>query len=178
MMCLQRMGIVHRDLKSANCLVDKHWTVKICDFGLSKMSLNGVVSGKSGIGTPEWTAPKLLRGKSTAATSATVFSLGVIMWEVCTMQRPWEGYKPVQVRPLAFALSPPTPCPLLFGSYPLFFCPLPPVPCPLSLLPALPAGVPLWAAWVRSERSPPLKFLLCNSGGPCGGLRESALTCP
>lgn len=101
MMCLQRMGIVHRDLKSANCLVDKHWTVKICDFGLSKMTLNGVVSGKSGIGTPEWTAPELLRGEEHCSAKCDVFSLGVIMWEVCTLQRPWEGYKPVQVKPFA-----------------------------------------------------------------------------
>ncbi|CAN1351989.1 Probable serine/threonine-protein kinase SIS8 [Linum perenne] len=37
LMCMHRMKIVHRDLKSANCLVNKHWTVKICDFGLSRI---------------------------------------------------------------------------------------------------------------------------------------------
>ncbi|PIN02573.1 Non-specific serine/threonine protein kinase [Handroanthus impetiginosus] len=37
LMCIHRMKIIHRDLKSANCLVNKHWTVKICDFGLSRI---------------------------------------------------------------------------------------------------------------------------------------------
>ncbi|CAI0449108.1 unnamed protein product [Linum tenue] len=37
LMCIHRMKIVHRDLKSTNCLVNKHWTVKIYDFGLSRI---------------------------------------------------------------------------------------------------------------------------------------------
>lgn len=96
-MALQRMNIVHRDLKSANCLVDKHWTVKIADFGLSRMAAGGVVYGQSGVGTPEWTAPELLRGEQKCTSKCDVFSLGVIIWEMCTLQRPWEGFRPHQV---------------------------------------------------------------------------------
>ncbi|RWW22777.1 hypothetical protein BHE74_00010518 [Ensete ventricosum] len=57
------MKIVHRDLKSANCLVDKHWTVKICDFGLSRVMTDGPLRDNSSAGTPEWMAPELIRNE-------------------------------------------------------------------------------------------------------------------
>ncbi|KAL3678467.1 hypothetical protein R1sor_021423 [Riccia sorocarpa] len=95
LMALQRMNIVHRDLKSANCLVDKHFIVKICDFGLSRLS-NGPVQDTTAAGTPEWMAPELLRNEP-VTDKCDVFSLGVIMWELCTLKRPWEGVAPMQV---------------------------------------------------------------------------------
>ncbi|XP_009395709.2 uncharacterized protein LOC135582492 isoform X1 [Musa acuminata AAA Group] len=96
LMCIHRMKIVHRDLKSANCLVDKHWTVKICDFGLSRVMKDGPMRDNSSAGTPEWMAPELIRNES-FTEKCDIFSLGVIMWELCTLNRPWEGIPPVQV---------------------------------------------------------------------------------
>ncbi|BFI43450.1 protein MpMAPKKK26 [Marchantia polymorpha subsp. ruderalis] len=95
MMSVQRMNIVHRDLKSANCLVDKHWTVKICDFGLSRLA-SGPVQDSTAAGTPEWMAPELLRNEP-VTDKCDVFSLGVIMWELCTLKRPWKDVEPMQV---------------------------------------------------------------------------------
>ncbi|XP_019192415.1 PREDICTED: serine/threonine-protein kinase STY17-like [Ipomoea nil] len=43
LMCIHRTKIVPRDLKTANCLVNKHWTVKICDFGLSGLMTDAPV---------------------------------------------------------------------------------------------------------------------------------------
>lgn len=96
MMCIERMKIVHRDLKSANCLVDKHWKVKICDFGLSRIMVNSPIKDFKAAGTPEWMAPELLRNEP-FTEKCDVFSFGVIMWELCTLRRPWDGVKPMQV---------------------------------------------------------------------------------
>ncbi|KAG9446823.1 hypothetical protein H6P81_012951 [Aristolochia fimbriata] len=96
LMCIHRMKIVHRDLKSANCLVNKHWTVKICDFGLSRVMTDDAMRDSSSAGTPEWMAPELIRNEP-FTEKCDVFSLGVIMWELCTLKRPWEGVPAVQV---------------------------------------------------------------------------------
>ncbi|KAM7516906.1 hypothetical protein LguiA_006489 [Lonicera macranthoides] len=88
--------IVHWDLKSPNLLVDKNWTVKVCDFGLSRFKANTFISSKSVAGTPEWMAPEFLRGEPSNEKS-DVYSYGVILWELVTMQQPWSGLGPAQV---------------------------------------------------------------------------------
>ncbi|KAK4399234.1 putative serine/threonine-protein kinase SIS8 [Sesamum angolense] len=96
LLSIHRMNIVHRDLKSANCLVNKHWTVKICDFGLSRILTTRPMSDSSSAGTPEWMAPELIRNEP-FTEKCDIFSLGVIMWELCTLNRPWDGIPSVQV---------------------------------------------------------------------------------
>ncbi|KAL0673757.1 hypothetical protein Bca4012_001738 [Brassica carinata] len=93
LMCIHRMKVVHRDLKSANCLVDKHWTVKICDFGLSRIMTDENMKDTSSAGTPEWMAPELIR-QEPFTEKCDIFSLGVIMWELSTLRKPWEGVPP------------------------------------------------------------------------------------
>ncbi|XP_022941333.1 serine/threonine-protein kinase CTR1-like [Cucurbita moschata] len=88
--------IVHWDLKSPNLLVDKNWTVKVCDFGLSRFKANTFISSKSVAGTPEWMAPEFLRGEP-SNEKTDVYSFGVILWELVTMQQPWSGLGPAQV---------------------------------------------------------------------------------
>ncbi|KAK6257111.1 hypothetical protein QUC31_000570 [Theobroma cacao] len=88
--------IVHWDLKSPNLLVDKNWTVKVCDFGLSRFKADTFISSKSVAGTPEWMAPEFLRGEPSNEKS-DVYSFGVILWELATMQQPWSGLSPAQV---------------------------------------------------------------------------------
>ncbi|XP_071930580.1 uncharacterized protein [Coffea arabica] len=94
--CLHRMKIVHRDLKSANCLVNKHWTVKICDFGLSRVLMTTPMKDYSSAGTPEWMAPELIRNEP-FTEKCDIFSFGVIIWELCTLNKPWHGVPSVQV---------------------------------------------------------------------------------
>ncbi|KAG4397077.1 hypothetical protein GLYMA_10G066000v4 [Glycine max] len=88
--------IVHRDLKSPNLLVDKKYTVKVCDFGLSRLKANTFLSSKSAAGTPEWMAPEVLRDEPSNEKS-DVYSFGVILWELATLQQPWINLNPAQV---------------------------------------------------------------------------------
>ncbi|CAL9781909.1 unnamed protein product [Musa acuminata subsp. burmannicoides] len=88
--------IVHRDLKSPNLLVDKKYTVKVCDFGLSRLKANTFLSSKSLAGTPEWMAPEVLRDEPSNEKS-DVYSFGVILWEFMTLQQPWSNLNPAQV---------------------------------------------------------------------------------
>ncbi|KAK7392561.1 hypothetical protein VNO78_21004 [Psophocarpus tetragonolobus] len=88
--------IVHRDLKSPNLLVDKKYTVKVCDFGLSRLKANTFLSSKSAAGTPEWMAPEVLRDEPSNEKS-DIYSFGVILWELATLQQPWVNLNPAQV---------------------------------------------------------------------------------
>ncbi|KAJ9141537.1 hypothetical protein P3X46_032062 [Hevea brasiliensis] len=88
--------IVHRDLKSPNLLVDKNWVVKVCDFGLSRIKHSTFLSSRSTAGTAEWMAPEVLRNEP-SDEKCDVYSFGVILWELCTMQQPWGGMNPMQV---------------------------------------------------------------------------------
>ncbi|CAI0414272.1 unnamed protein product [Linum tenue] len=88
--------IVHRDLKSSNLLVDKNWNVKVGDFGLSRWKHATFLSAKSGIGTPQWMAPEVLRNDPSNEKS-DVYSFGVILWELMTVSIPWDKLNSLQV---------------------------------------------------------------------------------
>ncbi|CAI9759409.1 unnamed protein product [Fraxinus pennsylvanica] len=88
--------IVHRDLKSSNLLVDKSWTVKVGDFGLSKLKNATFLTAKSGRGTPQWMAPEVLRNEPLTEKS-DVFSFGVVLWELMTESIPWSNLNALQV---------------------------------------------------------------------------------
>ncbi|KAG4148496.1 hypothetical protein ERO13_D05G289200v2 [Gossypium hirsutum] len=88
--------IVHRDLKSPNLLVDSNYTVKVCDFGLSRSKANTFLSSKTAAGTPEWMAPEVLCNENSNEKS-DVYSFGVVLWELMTLQQPWKHLNPPQV---------------------------------------------------------------------------------
>ncbi|TYI38959.1 hypothetical protein ES332_A02G066000v1 [Gossypium tomentosum] len=88
--------IVHRDLKSSNLLVDKNWTVKVGDFGLSRLKHATFLTTKTGKGTPHWMAPEVLRNEPSDEKS-DIYSFGVILWELATGKIPWENLNSIQV---------------------------------------------------------------------------------
>lgn len=88
--------IVHRDLKSSNLLVGKSWTVKVGDFGLSRLKYGTFLSARSGRGTPQWMAPEVLRSEPSTEKS-DIYSFGVVLWELMTESIPWSNLNPLQV---------------------------------------------------------------------------------
>ncbi|XP_071721209.1 uncharacterized protein [Rutidosis leptorrhynchoides] len=88
--------IIHRDLKSSNLLIDKNWTVKVGDFGLSRIKHQISMNTKTGKGTPQWMAPEILRNGK-ADEKSDVYSYGVVLWEIITEKIPWGDLDPVQV---------------------------------------------------------------------------------
>ncbi|RZC66312.1 hypothetical protein C5167_009996 [Papaver somniferum] len=88
--------VVHCDLKSSNLLVDKNWTVKVGDFGISRLKNATYLTGKSGRGTPQWMAPEVMRSDPSDEKS-DVYSFGVILWELSTQRIPWGTLNSFQV---------------------------------------------------------------------------------
>lgn len=92
-----RLGIIHRDLKPSNIVIGPSHRVKILDFGLSRIQkdTNSALTEsledlEHGAGTLPYMAPELLQGKSSDART-DIWSTGVVMYEMSTGHRPFEG---------------------------------------------------------------------------------------
>jgi len=83
--------VVHRDLKPSNILVNREGTVKLLDFGTSKLLAEDATMTALTALTPAYASPEQLRGEP-AATTADVFSLGVVLFRLLTGSDPFgEG---------------------------------------------------------------------------------------
>lgn len=86
--------VLHRDLKSANLLLDDSYTTKVADFGLSRIKAQER-SMTGNCGTVQWMAPEILSNQG-YAEPADVYSFGIILWELLSRECPFEGMSPIQ----------------------------------------------------------------------------------
>jgi serine/threonine-protein kinase len=85
-------GVIHRDVKPGNILVGEKGLVSLTDFGLAKSSADPDLT-KPGVamGSVHYMAPEQVRGLPSTDTRADLYSLGVILYEMSTGRKPFEG---------------------------------------------------------------------------------------
>lgn len=91
---LHQKGIAHRDIKLANILVKKDYTIKLADFGFAKEEKGEEMLMKTYCGTPITMAPEILRGKP-YDKKCDIWSLGVILFQLTFGKLPFpidQGY--------------------------------------------------------------------------------------
>ncbi len=90
-------GVVHRDLKPHNVLVDERQQVKIIDFGLARLPhLEGMTATGLILGTPEYMAPEQIRGQPVDARS-DLYSFGAMLYHALTGKPPFSGDSPIAI---------------------------------------------------------------------------------
>jgi formylglycine-generating enzyme required for sulfatase activity/predicted Ser/Thr protein kinase len=93
----QTAGIIHRDIKPQNIMIDEAGRVRVMDFGLAKLldSQSNVTEAGTVLGTPLYMAPEQIRGGKIDGR-ADLFSLGILLYEMLTGHPPFNGDTPLE----------------------------------------------------------------------------------
>jgi serine/threonine-protein kinase len=91
-----RGGLVHRDIKPHNVIVDSEGRVKVADFGIARAGTSQMTEAGSIIGTAQYLSPEQARGAPVDQTS-DLYSVGIVLYELLTGTVPFNGETPVEI---------------------------------------------------------------------------------
>jgi beta-lactam-binding protein with PASTA domain/predicted Ser/Thr protein kinase len=91
-----RNGIVHRDIKPHNVIVDAEGRVKVTDFGIARAGTSQMTEVGSIIGTAQYLSPEQAKGAPVDQTS-DLYSVGIVLYELLTGKVPFTGESPVEI---------------------------------------------------------------------------------
>ncbi|HET9910230.1 MAG TPA: serine/threonine-protein kinase, partial [Anaerolineales bacterium] len=115
---LHQQGVIHRDLKSSNILLDLSDHTYLADFGLARIISDSTLAFHTGHGTPPYAPPEQIRSKEITAKS-DIFSFGILLFEMLTGQLPWNGKRQLGVEQLHSDQQLPDPREYITGLPPL-----------------------------------------------------------
>jgi serine/threonine-protein kinase len=103
-----RHGVVHRDIKPHNVIVDSEGIVKVTDFGIARAGASQMTEEGAIIGTAQYLSPEQARGAPVDQTS-DLYSTGIVLFELLTGEVPFTGDSPVEIAMKHLAETPPAP---------------------------------------------------------------------
>jgi NIMA (never in mitosis gene a)-related kinase len=82
--------ILHRDIKTQNIFLSSNGTIKLGDFGISKVLENSVSSAKTVVGTPYYLSPEACENQPYNSKS-DIWALGCVLYELCTLKHAFDA---------------------------------------------------------------------------------------
>ena len=102
-------GVLHRDLKPNNILLDRNEDAYITDFGIARLaSSNEQLTSTGVVGTPAYMSPEQAQGHDLDSRS-DLYSLGIVLFEMLTGRRPFDGETPYSIAVMQVTTEPPSP---------------------------------------------------------------------
>ena len=104
-----RQGVIHRDLKPRNIIIDREGNAKIMDFGIARsLKSEGMTEKGIMVGTPEYMSPEQTESSDIDQRS-DIYSLGILLFEMLTGRIPFEGETPLSIAIKQKTEAPPRP---------------------------------------------------------------------
>lgn len=92
-----QQGVLHRDIKPANVRITRDHDVRILDFGLARLGSSDITRTGMLMGTPYYMSPEQVRGSRSLDGRSDLFSVGVLLYELVSLSRPFEAESSTEV---------------------------------------------------------------------------------